>query len=284
MITPTPSLAPRAQARANMEASVDANIWMENGNIIETIRRKVAKHPLLKHPILAQLESGMIDIEQLKTIHLEYRHAIVQLFTDALLMAQFQTRQLEPRLPPGSKQAPRFLLTLNILDEFGFTPDVGATGYYTGSPIYAHYPLFEKVLDSLDITASARELYHPSESAQTLNNYLTASFGHYQEVVILLAVAEQQVITFSAPLREALKVHGFDVSQGYYHVHGTSDSKETNAADDDHQDDLWLALQQAVLPEDWENLQQKADTYLDLWHTFWDCHTVHVETTHAQTA
>ncbi len=42
-------------------------------------------------------------INSLNKNHLEYRHAIVQIFTDALLMAQFQTKQLEPKLHSGAK-------------------------------------------------------------------------------------------------------------------------------------------------------------------------------------
>jgi hypothetical protein len=35
---------------------------------------------------------------------------------------------------------PRFLLNLNILDEFGFRPGFDQDGYYSGNPEYAHYP------------------------------------------------------------------------------------------------------------------------------------------------
>ena len=54
----------------------------------------------------------------------------MQTFTDALLMAQFQTKQLEPRLHAGAKMFPRFLLSLNIFDEFGFRPGLDKDGYY----------------------------------------------------------------------------------------------------------------------------------------------------------
>ena len=78
------------------------------------------KHPVSHHPAIETLNNGEINKENLKRIHLEYRHAIVQTFTDALLMAQYQTKQLEPRLHAGAKMFPRCLLSLNIFDEFGF--------------------------------------------------------------------------------------------------------------------------------------------------------------------
>lgn len=105
------------------------------------------KHPVSHHPAIETLNNGEINKENLKRIHLEYRHAIVQTFTDALLMAQYQTKQLEPRLHAGAKMFPRCLLSLNIFDEFGFRPGTDKDGYYQGNPEYAHYPLFEDVLD-----------------------------------------------------------------------------------------------------------------------------------------
>jgi len=50
----------------------------------------------------------------------------------------------------------RFLLTLNDLDEFGFQPGIDSSGYYRGNPNNAHYVLFERVLDELDISLEKR--------------------------------------------------------------------------------------------------------------------------------
>ena len=74
----------------------------KNSNFLTHLRAKIAKHPVSHHPAIDTLNNGEINKEDLK-IHLEYRHAIVQTFTDALLMAQFQTKQLEPRLHAGAK-------------------------------------------------------------------------------------------------------------------------------------------------------------------------------------
>jgi len=85
-------------------------------------------------PAIAALNGGGLGLCTMRRIHLEYRHAIVQIFTDALLAAQFQSRQLEPRLTAGATMAPRFLLTLNDLDEFGFRPGLDSNGYYRSNP------------------------------------------------------------------------------------------------------------------------------------------------------
>lgn len=260
---------PRRNAIEAMRASVPRQRWEINANWTDSLRRTVKAHAICRHPIITELKTGRFSIEVVRRIHLEYRHAIVQIFTDALLMAQVQARQIEPRLPPGSKMAPRFLLTLNILDEFGFAAGSNSSGYYRGSPAFAHYPLFENVLNNLGITMEMRKNFCPSECAINLHEYLKHSFYNYTAILALLAAAEEQVIIFSPALRLATSHTGVDVSEGYYHVHGTSGDEDTNAHDDDHEADLWAALNQACVDEDHAPLEASVLNYLDLWYRFW---------------
>ncbi|TPT44657.1 hypothetical protein FJU65_10360, partial [Acinetobacter baumannii] len=217
------------------------------------------------------LNNGLLDKFTLTRIHLEYRHAIVQIFTDALLMAQFQTKQLEPKLHSGAKMFPRVLLSLNVLDEFGFRPGTDPDNYYLGNPEYAHYPLYEDLLNDYGLSEKDRREYHPSKIADQVRNFLESSYDSYIKVVALLAVAEEEVILFSPPLREATKAIGVDVEgDGYYHVHGVSTDETSEAADDDHEDDLWFALAQAITKEDYESLTTLCMDYCALWNEFWD--------------
>jgi len=209
--------------------------------------------------------------ENLKRIHLEYRHAIVQTFTDALLMAQYQTKQLEPRLHAGAKMFPRFLLSLNIFDEFGFRPGADRDGYYQGNPEYAHYPLFEDVLNDFGVTEEERRSYKPTSIAHQVREFLENSYNDYKAVSALLAVAEEEVILYSPPLRRATSAVGIEVEGGgYYHVHGVSEDKTAEAADDDHEEDLWFILMQACTEEDYIRLENLCLEYCDLWKKFWD--------------
>ncbi len=252
-----------------MKRSVPPEVWNRNNQFSQSLKSEIQNHPLSRHPVLAELNSGAISLDALRSIHLEYRHAIVQIFTDALTMAQFQSRQLEPRLAPGTKIIPRFLLTLNILDEFGFQPGRDDHEYYRGNPAFAHYPLFEELLTNLGIDQQARAAYTPTPFAKNLNQFLENSFTDYTSLVMLLAIAEVQVILFSPALRKATQLTGINVDEGYYFVHGTNSDEFTNAFDDDHEDDLWHALNQACVPEDYERLQQTAIAYMDLWQEFW---------------
>ncbi|MEB3355685.1 MAG: hypothetical protein VKK04_03000 [Synechococcales bacterium] len=261
---------PRQIARDAIQASISEDLWLQNARFIQGLKHKVQQHPVSSHPAIQALNQGRFNREQLRHIHLEYRHAIVQVFTDALLIAQYQSRQLEPRLTPGSKMYARFLLTLNTLDEFGFQPGADASGYYRGNPNRAHYPLFERVLDELGISAQERCTYRPSQIAQEVRTHLEDSFNDFSLVTSLLAVAEEEVVLFSAPLRENSRKVGVTVTSGYYLCHGTSDDAQADANDDAHEDDLWYVLMQALLPDQYETILQVCSRYCDLWVEFWD--------------
>lgn len=262
---------PRKKALAGMKQSISNELWDKNLNFLTQLRAKIGKHPVSHHPAIETLNNGEVNKEHLKRIHLEYRHAIVQTFTDALLMAQYQTKQLEPRLHAGAKMFPRFLLSLNIFDEFGFRPGIDRDGYYQGNPEYAHYPLFEDVLNDFGVTEQERLNYKPTEIADQVRKFLENSYDNYKAVSALLAVAEEEVILYSPPLRKATSAVGIDVEGGgYYHVHGISEDETAEAADDDHEEDLWFILMQACTENDYRNLEKLCLEYCDLWEKFWD--------------
>lgn len=262
---------PREKALQGMRNSIPAKQWDENLKFLKQLRNKIAELPVCKHPAIEILNHGYLDKSTLTHIHLEYRHAIVQIFTDALLQAQFQTKQLEPKLHSGAKMFPRVLLSLNVLDEFGFRPGLGKDDYYLGNPEYAHYPLYEDLLNDYGLTEADRRNYKPSKAADQVRSFLESSYDSYINVVALLAVAEEEVILFSPPLREATKFVNIDVEGGgYYHVHGVSTDETSEAADDDHQDDLWFTLAQAITQDDYEGLTKLCIDYCTLWNEFWD--------------
>lgn len=260
---------PRKLAVQALEQSVAPEVWKSNLEFIKELRTAITSHPLATNPMLALLNGGTLPLDSVQTIHMEYRHAIVQIFTDALLIAQFNSRELENRLAPSSKLAARFLLTLNVLDEFGFTPGADPSGYYRGNPAFAHYPMYEQVLVDLGIGKSQRDDFVPSDLAESLRMFLESSYDSYISVAALLAVAEEQVILYSPPLRHSVRALGCNVDKGYYFAHGTSSDEEAMAADDDHQDDLWYVLAQACSQGDHEAIKKSCLNYCDLWNKFW---------------
>lgn len=261
---------PRGHAIAAMQASISPEQWANNAKFITSLRQEIAAHPVSRHPAITILNRGSLGFDVLRGIHLDYRHAIVQIFTDALLAAQMQSRQLEPRLAPASKMAGRFLLTLNVLDEFGFRPELDENESYSGNPAYAHYPLFEAVLDQYGVQPTERAIFSPSQIASKVRVFLENTYVSYINVVALLAVAEEEVILFSSPLRQATSAVGINVDQGYYHVHGASEDETADASDDAHEDDLWQLLIQALTEQDYLPIRTLCLEYCDLWEQFWD--------------
>lgn len=268
---------PRQSARDLLKESVSNERWEQNREFLNRLRQRIGQHPVTNHPAIEALNSSAFDIEGIRQVHLEYRHAIVQIFTDALLMAQIQTKQLEPSLESGVKMYARFLLTLNTLDEFGFKPGVDNSGYYRGNALGAHYPLYEEVLDELGIDRIEREQYEPSEFSRRLRDFLESSYEDLSEVVSLLAAGERVVVLFSAPLRENAKTVGVDTSKGYYMVHGASDDDQSEGDDDTHEDDLWYVLMQSLSPDQYANVEAMCEKYCDLWVSFWDAQMKLVE-------
>lgn len=255
-------------AQAAIKASVPSMLWVENEKFVSGIRERLKTHPLLTHPFLTALQEGMFDLKQLKTIHLEYRHAIVEIFTDTLLAAQLQAQQLEPRLKRGSKLYARFILGLNLFDEYGFQPGIQAGGY-RGNPNHAHYLLFEEVLDELGISKAERENYEPSQAARSLRQALESVYDDLTSIVALLAIAEAAV-AFTMSLRDNAKLAGLNVNQGFFKCHGFTYEEETIGVDDFHELGLWYVLMQALTPAQYPKVLNLGNQYCDLWVAFYD--------------
>lgn len=261
---------PRQKAQEAIRASIPPDLWLANSNFVAQLSQKVKNHQIATHPAIELLNRGKFNRKQMVAIHLDYRQAIVQIFTDALLMAQYDTYQLEPRLAPGSKMYARFLITLNDLDELGFRPGLDKYGYYLGNPSQAHYPLFEEVLDHLKVSQHQRISYIPTKVARQTRQFLANAFRDLCSVVSLLAVAEEEVVLFSAPLRENIRAIGIDVSSGYYACHGSNQDLQADARDDDHANDLWYVLIQALTPQRYGEIEKLTQEYCDIWVKFWD--------------
>lgn len=261
---------PRQTARKLLKDSVANDLWLKNQQFVTRCRERLQRHPIAEHSIIPALNRGCFGLDAMQKIHLDYRHAIVQIFTDALLMAQVQSCQLERKLAPGTKMYARFLLTLNTLDEFGFKPGIDENGYYRGNPLEAHYPLYERVLDGLGVSIKERSTYVYSPQADRVRAFLENAYVDFASVVALLAVAERVVVLFSAPLRENAKVVGIETGNGYYLNHGASNDVQAEADDDTHEDDLWYVLMQAISPDEHERIADLCECYSDLWVNFWN--------------
>lgn len=256
----------RDNALTLIKQSVPPEIWDSNASKIAAIRKKLVSHPLFSHAMVDILSNQTLPLSTVQKIHLEYQHSIVEIFTDALLMTQFQAKQLDTKIFASVKMYARFLITFNILDEFGFSfqPNQQIT------PMNAHFCLFKEVLKDLELTELDVASYPYSLESNALRSFLEKSYDNYAKLALLLAVGEQQVITFSPPLKKSFENLGLPTNRGYYHVHGVTQDTTIQAADDLHEDDLWVLLIQAFNFYDEAELEQAAITYCNLWQAFWD--------------
>ena len=256
----------REHAISLIKQSLEHDIWEENSRKVALLRAKLDQHPLFEHPMIRILSDHKLPLTTVQTIHLEYQHSIVEVFTDALLMTQFQAKQLDSKLFSSVKMYARFLITYNILDEFGFTfqPNQQIT------PINSHFCLFKEVLNDLNISEDRVKNHPYAAESNALRDFLEKSYDNYAKLALLLAVGELQVIAFSPPLRKSFEQLGFATNKGYYQVHGVTQDIMTQAADDLHEDDLWILLTQALNFYNAAELEQAAIKYCDLWEKFWD--------------
>ena len=258
----------RANAVEEMIASVGRETWDENMIFLKRLISSVKEHKINKHPIVPAMQSCNYSLQEMQTMHMEYR-AIVHIFTDALLMAQYQSKKVENVMKAGSKAYARFLLTLNTLDEFGFYYKIGEPCYFQGTPQRSHLILFEELMTDLSITDEDRRVFVPSAVTQKLKECFLAAYDDYPLLLTLLAVAEEIVMIFSPVMRLNTGALGIPVEDGYYQVHGVSDDEENNACDDYHQNDLWLILAQGAGGYNRPQLLNNTMKFISLWEDFW---------------
>lgn len=258
-----------------LSSSIPESLWNNNQDKVLDLKAELAEHHLFKHDIIQTLNQDSICLDTLKYIHLEYENSIVEIFTDALLMAQFQAKQLDKKIYSSVKMYPRFLLGLNIADEFGFSFETnnGLT------PLNSHFCLFKKVLGQLNISSEIDSNHAYTEESTDLRIYLEEAYDDYIKLLLLLAVAEQQVIAFSAPLKQAVENAGINTKDGYYYVHGTTSDITTVASDDYHENDLWLLITHSLHLHSVEDLRTYALEYCQLWDNFWNKMLVSVKST-----
>lgn len=248
-----------------LRQSVSLEDWLRNSKEVASIKHEIEQHQLFSHSIIEKLNRGELSLPHLQFIHLEYQHSIVEIFTDALLMAQFQAKQLDEKIVSSIKMQSRFLLSLNTIDEFGLS--YGKQGNITS--LNSHFCLYKKVLLDLSISSEDELNHRYTDESQNLRNYLEGAYGSYPLLILLLAIAEQQVIAFSSALKNAVGCLGVDTKNGYYYVHGTTEEDTKNASDDLHENDLWLLLTHSLHLSSVPVLRQSAIDYCNYWDKFW---------------
>ena len=259
----------RLEALNFLQQSVNQARWSHHVQQVSMLKQQSLQHPLFSQPILKRLQQQSLSLEQLKLIHVNYFAAIVKVFTDALSMLIYQACQLEqhPNIHAHqrvqAKAYARYLLSLNLIDELGFN----TYQLHLSSPSKSHLVYFIDLLQALEINPHAEHIVCPE--AIELNQFIQSHLDSYNHLLILLACAELQVITYSEALKINLEKYDPRFAQGYYACHGVVDHSDRLANDNNHEDDIWALLMQSFQPEQQAEYQALAQTYLDLWAKFW---------------
>lgn len=244
----------RTEAVCKMQESIDGDSWRENLEFVSLLRDTVKTHPLNKHAIINRLDRKKVGKEPLVEIYLEYRYAIVNISADALLMAKYQSRQLENRFETEIKIYPRILLGNNVYDAFGFK--VNAHNLDKMSSVKS---ILEINLDDIGLDNAVRRRHIPSRVSKKVRKYLEDNFYDYTSTLALLAVIEIEVGVFGSPLRRALG----NINNRDYGL--LEDNKNIEATDC-----LWLAFAHSCTKDDYINIYQKVLQYCELLEKFWD--------------
>jgi len=258
----------RKNGRQVIQESVPPALWQRNGDFCQRLREMIESHPITRHPIIQAMESASIEAEEQRVLHLEFRYAFSDIFTDALIMAMFRTAELEPRLGAVAKIAGRFLIQLNVLDELGFVPNGSTHADYAGNPFRAHLLEFDATLHQLGVSQQEIDAYRPSAAAVASRRSFEEAYDDLTRLAATLCAAESVFVHFTvAWSRNVHQRTTVDTEHGYHSIHI---DHEGAFLDDDHSEDMWFVLRQALVPERYAEIQTQLLRSLDAWNGFLD--------------
>jgi hypothetical protein len=259
---------PRYIGRQAIQDTVDPSVWEQNVNFTQKLQSMLLKHPLSSHPIKEFFENETLDDDRTLKLHFEFGHGFAQIFTDAVIRAMYESKTLESRLGPKGKSTSRFLWALNLMDELGYVPS-GTTEHYAGHPDGAHYFLYMDTIDRLG--GNGRELVDYEASAETKACRATFEdyYSDYALLTTVLALSESIFDKFAGAWADNVnKSSGLDTSEGYHTIH--VEDEEGSSIDDDHSEDGWCLVNQAITPDRYAEIELKVKEWLDVWYKFAD--------------
>jgi hypothetical protein len=243
-------------------------LWEKNDKFTQKLVSDMVKHPMSSHPIIDFFKNETMSTKATLKFHLEFGYAFAQVFTDAVLHAMARASELEPRLGPRGKVTARFLWALNLVDELGYTPSKNGK-QYAGNPYAAHYIQFVKMFTDLGSNEKAILDYQPSKEAISARATFVEYFNDYQLLTTVLAYAESIFDEYASSWAYNVgRSTNVDVSTGYHTIHVKNE--EGVSIDDDHSEDSWTLVRQAVVPERHQEIEDKGRAWLDNWYRFAD--------------
>jgi len=259
---------PRELGRRAVQNTVDEATWKKNRKFCEYLKAQIAKHPMANHPIIEFFDNEIIPEGNSKNLHLEFGRAFAQVFTDGVINAMALSTQLESRLGPQGKITARFLWAINLMDELGYAPSSDGENY-KGNPNNAHYSLYMKTLMDLGSSESEFNTHQLSEEAKKARATYEDQYDNYVNLAVVLAMSEEIFDDFASSwAKNTARSSKVDTSQGYHTIH--VEDEEGSSIEDDHSEDGWYLVAQAITPDDYETIESNVNNWLDVWYKYAD--------------
>jgi hypothetical protein len=274
--------SPRMTGRKAIQATIEPSVWSKNVEYCLSLKSMIDKHKLCRHPLIGLLSTEKLNVEATKLIHFEFSYAFAEIFTDSVIQTMITSSQLERRIGPMGKVSARFLLELNLMDELGFQAKSNANDSedYSGNPLLAHYSQFNETIEELGSNHDELLNYKPSAAAEDARKTFTENYGNHLMMTSVLAVAESIFTLFAGPWAKSVGLStDVDVSRGYHKIHVEDDCGEF--LDDEHSEDTWYLLRQAIQEPEYAFVKEQISTWLDVWYDFAD-QVMHIANKHSK--
>jgi hypothetical protein len=260
----------RARARDYISRSIREPQWAANLEFTRQLSKEIAAHRFAMHPLIAEMNAGNGSRQWLEYFYLDTVHGLSGRFIEYLLQAMLNCSSLGARLGIGSANAARFLIQINALDELGFVP--GALNEnFVGDPASSHLMQLYEVMRQIGITEQRVNEHQASDPSRRVASVLECNRNDHLRLALLLAVLEASLNPWTACwARSTALILRLNTSTGYHTVH-TGDS-DGHLVDDDHSEDSWYVVRQALTPDRYEELRELSAQILEVCSEYADYH------------
>jgi hypothetical protein len=245
-MTATVSQDARALARAAVRQSLPAAQWQANEEFTRTLLAELQQHRFAQHPLIAEMNAGRGSLKWLRNFYLDTVHALSGRFIDYVLQAAVNCNQIEPAVGLRGVAAARCLMQINAVDELGFTPGA-IDDNFIADPAKAHVVQLYDVMEQIDLPEAAVQRHQPSTRSQHVAAVLEVNRYDHLRLALVLAVFESTLNPWTECWAVATKaVTRVNTDEGYHAIHVEDD--DGHAVDDDHSEDSWYIVRQALTP------------------------------------
>lgn len=257
------SLTPdaRSLARVAVRASLPAERWSANEAFTRALCEELEQHRFARHPLIAEMSAGHVDPDWLRNFYLDTVHAVSGRFMEYVLQAVVNCSQAETQVGLRGVAAARFLMQINAIDELGFTPG-SADGGFCGDPAKAHVAQLYDVLEQMGISEAQVRGHAASAPARAMAEVLEANRHDHLRLATLLAAYESTLAAWSNAWADATRAATtVDVDEGYHAIH--VEDEHGDAVDDDHSEDSWHVVRQALTTQRQDEVRELALHLMD---------------------